>query len=98
MAVVIYFFLSLLAAVFEITAQQIPDPQALTIAELEARYFDSQFQGFFSGVTPCTTYIDSSTGLVNNSLGRQTSSQWLRTAFRKSLSHSFYYYSLSEGS
>ena len=83
MAILVFGYVWLSVAIITIVAQQIPDPQALTISELETRYFDFQPQGFFSGVTPCTNYIDSSTGLVNSSLGRQTAAQWIRTAFRK---------------
>ena len=67
-----------------VSAQMLPDSQALTVNELEHLYFDDTGpQGFKSGIVPCTNYIDSSTGLPNNALGRQTSAQWLRTAFRK---------------
>jgi len=52
--------------------------------ELDHLYFDDTSpQGFKSGIVPCTNYVDSTTGLDNNSLGRQTSAQWLRTTFRK---------------
>lgn len=67
-----------------ISAQRLPNSEALVISELEHLYFDATGpNGFMSGLTPCTTYIDSSTTLVNNTLGRQTSGQWLRTAFRR---------------
>ena len=65
-------------------AQRLPDSQAIIISELEHIYYDDTGAlGFMSGLTPCTTYIDSTTGLPNNTLGRQTSAQWIRTAFRK---------------
>ena len=76
-------FLWLLIALNGVGSQQLPDSQANTISELETILFDSNPVGFFTGVTPCTTYIDSTTTLVNNSLGRQTSAQWIRAAFRK---------------
>ena len=67
-----------------VSAQMLPDSQAFTVNELEHLYFDDTGpQGFKSGIVPCTNYIDSSTGLPNNALGRQTSAQWLRAAFRK---------------
>lgn len=68
------------------TSQQIPDSQSLVIDELEHLLVDNGGKNdaaFFSGVTPCSTYFDSSTGLFDNTLGRQTSSQWIRVAFRK---------------
>ena len=73
----------LLLVVNPVWSQQLPDTQASTISELESILFDGNPFGFFTGVTPCTTYIDSTTTLVNNSLGRQTSAQWIRAAFRK---------------
>ena len=66
------------------SAQMLPDSGALIMNELEHLYFDSGGPaGFVSGITPCDIYIDSSTGTQNNTLGRQTSAQWIRTAFRK---------------
>ena len=66
-----------------ISAQMLPDSQAFVMNELEHLYFDyTGPQGFKSGVIPCTNYVDSTTGLNNNTLGRQTSAQWIRTAFR----------------
>ncbi|MCJ1279796.1 hypothetical protein MMC21_007620 [Puttea exsequens] len=65
-----------------VSAQTVPDSQALIVNELEHLYFDDTGpQGFKSGIVPCTNYVDSTTGLPNNALGRQTSAQWLRTAF-----------------
>lgn len=57
--------------------------------ELEHLYFDDTGPGGFkSGIVPCTNYVDSTTGLNNNTLGRETAAQWIRTAFRKkSLAH-----------
>jgi hypothetical protein len=67
-----------------VSPQMLPDSQALIMNELEHLYFDDTGpQGFKSGIVPCTNYVDSTTGRNNNSLGRQTSAQWLRTAFRK---------------
>ena len=66
-------------------AQLLPDSQALIVHELEHYYFDyTGPAGFKSGIIPCTNYVDSSTGLPDNTLGRQTSAQWLRAAFRRS--------------
>jgi hypothetical protein len=67
-----------------VSAQMLPDVQAMNMNELEHLYFDNNGPvGFTSGITPCSNYIDSSTGLNNNTLGRQTAAQWIRTAFRK---------------
>lgn len=78
------FFVWLLLAGSAVYSQQFADPQAQTISEIESLLFDGNPIGIFSGVTPCTIEFDSSTGgKVNNSLGRQTSAQWIRTAFRK---------------
>ena len=76
-------FIWFLLAVNRVWSQQLPDIQASTISELESILFDFSPVGFLTGVTPCTTYIDSTTALTNNSLGRQTSAQWIRAAFRK---------------
>ena len=67
------------------SSQMLPDSQAFVINELEHTYFDNTGpQGFKSGLVPCTIYFDSSTGGVpNDTLGRQTSAQWIRTSFRK---------------
>ena len=74
-------FVAMLGAV---SAQMLPDPQAFIMNELEHMYFDNQGPvGFKSGITPCSNYIDLATGLNNNTLGRETAAQWIRTAFRK---------------
>lgn len=76
-------YIGLYYAVFHSTAAQLlPNSQALIINELEHLYFDNLGpKGFKSGIEPCTNYLDSTTGLDNNTLGRQTSAQWLRTSF-----------------
>lgn len=66
-----------------VTAQYLPNSQALTITELEHLYLDAAPNGFKSAVSPCSNYFDPSTGGSNNGLGRQTASEWIRTAFRK---------------
>lgn len=73
-----------IATLFPVFAQLLPDSQALVLNELEHLYLDNSGPGSIkSTITPCTNYVDSSTGLNNNTLGRQTSAQWIRTAFRK---------------
>ena len=75
--------IGLLHAVFNaVLAQLLPDSRALTVNELEHLYFDNTGPGgFLTGIEPCTNYVDSTTGLPNNTLGRQTSAQWLRVSF-----------------
>ena len=72
-----------------VTAQYLPNAQALTIKELEHLYLDSAPSGILSAITPCSNYFDPSTGASNNGLGRQTAAEWIRTAFRKSLRQAF---------
>ena len=65
-----------------VSAQLLPDSQPLILNELEHIYFDNTGPGGFkTGIEPCTNYVDSTTGLNNNTLGRQTSAQWIRTSF-----------------
>lgn len=67
-------------------AQLLPDSQALVLNELEHLYLDNPGPGSIkSTITPCTNYVDSSIGLNDNTLGRQSSAQWIRTAFRKAM-------------
>lgn len=67
-----------------VLAQLLPDSQALILNELEHLYLDNSGPGSIkSTITPCSNYVDSTTGLNNNTLGRQTTAQWIRTAFRK---------------
>ena len=67
------------------SSQMLPDSEAFVVNELEHLYFDNTGpNGFKSGLVPCTLYLDSSTGgLPNETLGRQTSAQWIRAAYRK---------------
>ena len=77
------FYLATLLPVF---AQLLPDSEALVLNELEHLYLDNPGPNSIkSTITPCTNYVDSTTGLNNNTLGRQTSAQWIRTAFRKAM-------------
>ncbi|CAF9932560.1 hypothetical protein IMSHALPRED_008917 [Imshaugia aleurites] len=70
------------ATLFPVLAQLLPDSQALVLNELEHLYLDNSGPGSIkSTITPCTNYVDSTTGLNNNTLGRQTTAQWIRTAF-----------------
>ena len=78
--IIVFFIMCGLAS-----SQMPPDSQAFVVNELEHLYFDNTGpNGFKSGLVPCTLYLDSSTGgLPNDTLGRQTSAQWIRVAFRK---------------
>ena len=67
-----------------VSTQLLPDSQALVLNELEHLYLDNPGPNSIkSTITPCTNYVDSTTGLNNNTLGRQSTAQWIRTAFRK---------------
>ena len=74
----------LIATFCTIFAQHLPHSPDIILNELEHLYLDNSGPGSIkSTITPCTNYVDSTTGLNNNSLGRQSSAQWIRTAFRK---------------
>lgn len=73
-------------------AQQRPDSRAFIADELENLLVNTGGSGlgnagFAAAITPCTNYVDRTTGLNNNTLGRQSAAQWIRTAFRKA--HAF---------
>ncbi len=80
-----------------IIAQQIPDTQSLILDELDHLFVDIgglNDGGFTAAIQPCSNYDDVfHGGLNNNSLGQQTSAEWIRAAFRKShdLAHYFVY-------
>ena len=72
-----------------VTAQYVANTQALIIKEIEHLYFDAASSGILSAISPCSNYYDPSTGASDNSLGRNTAAEWIRTAFRElSCSHS----------
>ena len=59
-----------------VTSQQIPDSQSLIMDELGHLLVDNGGKNdaaFYSAIQPCSTYFDGSTGLFDNTLGRQTS-------------------------
>ena len=66
-----------------VTAQYGANTEALVIKEIEHLYFDAATAGVASAVTPCSNYYDPSTGASNNTVGRNTAAEWIRTAFRK---------------
>ena len=76
-------YLAFLTLTTSVTAQYVANTQALIIKEIEHLYFDAAPAGILSAVTPCSNYYDPSTGASNNSLGRNTAAEWIRTAFRK---------------
>ena len=76
----------LLATFCTIFAQLLPHSPDIILNELEHLYLDNPGPGSIkSRIAPCTNYFDSTTGLNNNTLGRQSAAQWIRTAFRKTL-------------
>lgn len=79
----LFVYLSFLT-VTRVTAQYVANTEALMIKEIEHLYFDAAPAGILSAVTPCSNYYDPSTGASNNTLGRNTAAEWVRTAFRKS--------------
>ena len=81
-----------LVALRSVTAQYLPNSQALTIKEIQHLYFDAATHGFFSAITPCTNYQDPTANAPNNALGMQTAAEWIRTAFRKLLCTTLYQY------
>ena len=76
----------LIATFCTIFAQLLPHSPDIILNELEHLYLDNSGPNSIkSTITPCTNYVDSTTGLNDNTLGRQSSAQWIRTAFRKTL-------------
>ena len=41
-------------------------------------------------ITPCSQYVDSSTGLIDNKFGRQTAAEWIRVAFHDFVTGNIY--------
>ncbi|KAL6719987.1 hypothetical protein ACLMJK_001908 [Lecanora helva] len=78
---IISLFSFLLLALKPINAQYLPNAQALMVQELEHLYFDSASSGILSAITPCSNYFNPSTGASATGTGRQTASEWIRTAF-----------------
>ncbi|KAL2051140.1 hypothetical protein ABVK25_008569 [Lepraria finkii] len=79
-----------LVALNSVTAQYVPDSQALTIKEIEHYYLDAATHSFFSAITPCTNYQDPTAAAPNNGLGMQTAAEWIRTAFHDFVTGSIY--------
>jgi hypothetical protein len=74
----------LVALISVVSPQMLPDSRAITLNELERLYLDNAgAAGFKFAIEPCTQYIDSTTASPNNTLGRQSAAQWIRTAYRK---------------
>lgn len=67
-------------------AQLPPDSNGFIADELETLLVNTgglNNGGFAAAITPCSNYVDRTTGQNNNALGRQSAAQWIRTAFRK---------------
>lgn len=77
-------------ALRSVTAQYVANTQALIIKEIEHLYFDAAPSGILSAVTPCSNYYDPSTGASNDSLGRNTAAEWIRTAFHDFVTANIY--------
>lgn len=83
---ILFKILVCLATTGIILAQQRPDSESFIADELETLLVNTgglNNAGFAAAITPCTNYVDRTTGLNNNTLGRQSAAQWIRTAFRK---------------
>lgn len=75
-----------LAAVGIVIAQYTPDHQARILEELDHIFVDIGGRNdaqFAFAITPCSKYFDIFNNVVNDTLGRQSSAQWIRAAFRK---------------
>ncbi|KAG8528781.1 uncharacterized protein KY384_006469 [Bacidia gigantensis] len=73
-----------------VRAQWPVDAQAATVRELEHLFLDAATYNLKRMITPCSQYIDSSTGLANPNLGRQTAAEWIRTAFHDFVTGNIY--------
>lgn len=85
-ALFLRFWIFLAISSIIVTTQYLPDSQSQITDELERLLVDTggiNDSVFKSGITPCSNYVDGSTGRNNNTLGRQTAAAWIRTAFRK---------------
>ncbi|MCJ1271596.1 hypothetical protein MMC22_011498 [Lobaria immixta] len=81
---ILFKILVCLATTGIILAQQRPDSESFIADELETLLVNTgglNNAGFAAAITPCTNYVDRTTGLNNNTLGRQSAAQWIRTAF-----------------
>ena len=85
----IYSFLSL-TSISLVNAQWPTDSKAAIVRELEHLYLDGASHNLQSMITPCSNYIDSSTGNANNKLGRQTAAEWIRVAFHDFVTANIY--------
>ena len=73
-----------------VNAQWPVDDSAATVREIEHLYLDSASHNLKSMITPCSNYIDSSTGAQNGKLGRQTAAEWIRVAFHDFVTANIY--------
>ena len=64
-----------------VNAQWPVDLQATIIRELEHLILDGSSTNLKSMISPCSQYIDSTTGKPDAKLGRQTAAEWIRTTF-----------------
>ena len=76
----------LLVTLISAVAPQMPaDSNTAILSQLEHLYLDNSGPGGFKSVIePCGKYIEAAkNGAVDDTLGRQTAAEWVRTAFRK---------------
>ena len=74
--------LSTFSLAFSLVNGQWPvDLQATIIRELEHIALDGSSTNLKSMISPCSQYIDSTTGKADAKLGRQTAAEWIRTTF-----------------
>lgn len=79
-----------LASVKLVNAQWPTDSNSAIVREIEHLYLDSATHNLQSFISPCSQYVDSSTGSVDNSLGRQTAAEWVRVAFHDFVTYNIY--------
>ena len=74
----------LVALISVVSPQMLPNSQEHTMNELERLYLDDNGpRGFKFAIEPCTRYLDPTGPRFDDTLGRQSAAQWIRTAFRK---------------
>ena len=73
-----------------VNAQWPTDSPSAIVRELEHLYLDGAAHNLQSLITPCSQYIDSSTGNANPKLGRQTAAEWIRVAFHDFVTANIY--------
>ena len=73
-----------------INAQWPVNAQDAIIREIEHLILDNAKYNLKSFISPCSQYIDSSTGSADTKLGRQTAAEWIRTTFHDFVTGNIY--------